>query len=70
MTPDFTNALPGIEEDWLRHDRTCTSLEYFWLPRLGGVSCPSDLDTCGSCGTTFFNEGIYDGRCDCCCRNG
>jgi hypothetical protein len=54
----------------LVHDPTCQSLSDPWLPRKGGVSCPSDLFWCMECGTAFFNEGSYpDWLCECCYRD-
>jgi hypothetical protein len=67
----FTRQRDGIRS----HNPECTSLERVWLPRLGGVSCPSDLSECESCGITFFWEGLHaaDGcpyylcnYCQCC----
>jgi hypothetical protein len=44
----------------VKHDPECASLEHAWLPRKGGVACPSDLSYCDAeCGVTFFNEGVY-----------
>lgn len=52
--PTWQRVRDGI----VAHDQTCSSLDYVWLPRNGGVSCPSDLDWCEDCGVCFFNEGV------------
>lgn len=66
-----------IKYELLGHDPECRSLSEAWLPREGGVSCPSDLFDCSDCGVMFFNEGCYGGveddegwymYCDCCAR--
>lgn len=62
-----------IKYELLGHDQECRSLSEAWLPREGGVSCPSDLFNCYGCQVMFFNEGCYgdnDGGwyCDCCAR--
>ncbi len=60
------------------HDQTCKSLSDPWLPREGGVSCPSDLLWCEDCNVSFFNEVLYawpdwnaedpEWLCECCKR--
>lgn len=60
-----------IKDKLLVHDSTCQSLIHAWLPRKGGVSCPSDLFWCEGCFVSFFNEGSFgcpEWLCECCNR--
>jgi hypothetical protein len=54
----YERLFGDVRRDWDRHDPTCESLHYFWLGHEGGVSCPSDLDTCSDCGVMFYIEGL------------
>lgn len=49
------------------HDPKCHSLQHAWHPRIGGVTCVSDLapDCDGGCGLMFFWEGAVEKFEDC-----
>lgn len=58
--PDGGLRYTGQGQAIRAHDQSCVSLGEAWLPRKGGVSCPSDLTECeGGCGVTFFWEGMH-----------
>lgn len=63
--PDGGGIFPPQRDSILAHDQECTSLNHAWLPRRKGVSCPSDLMECDTCGITFFWEGIVGFFDDC-----
>jgi hypothetical protein len=69
-----------VRANWDRHDSICESLPFFWPGHTGGVSCPSDLESCVDCDTMFFLEGVVNINytspeddplylCGCCARN-
>jgi hypothetical protein len=51
-------TFPEYRETYYAHAQDCVSLPDMWLPRSGGLTCPSDLDTCTGCNVTFYNEGL------------
>lgn len=55
---DHPGAWDDVKQAILDHDPSCSSLPNIWLPRSGGVSCPSDLARCDDCGVMFYNEGL------------
>lgn len=64
--PDGGGRFTRQRDAILAHDPACSGLKDVWLPRKGGVSCPSDLTDChGGCGVTFFNEGTVIAFEDC-----
>lgn len=63
--PDGGGCFTGQRDLILAHDQSCPSLNEVWLPRRKGVSCPSDLMECETCGITFFWEGIVGLFDDC-----
>lgn len=76
--PDGGGVSTGQRDAIRAHDQMCPSLAHAWLPRRGGVSCPSDLMECQSCEITFFWEGLRVAFEDCpwsnhwycvCCRD-
>lgn len=63
--PDGGGRFTGQRDAVLAHDQTCPSLADIWVPRKGGVSCPSDLMECETCRITFFWEGLRVAFEDC-----
>lgn len=55
---DTPGLFDRIKRDILTHDQTCASLPDLWLGHEGGVSCPSDQESCDDCGVVFYNEGL------------
>jgi hypothetical protein len=64
--PDGGGRFTSQRDAIRAHNPACASLAHVWLPRRGGVSCPSDLSDCdGGCGVTFYNEAFTIAFEDC-----
>jgi hypothetical protein len=75
----YDRLIDAVRRDWDAHDKTCKSMDEFWLGYHGGVTAIGDITDCNKCGATFYYEGLLDlnwqdddaesdYRCECCRR--
>jgi hypothetical protein len=63
--PDGGGRFTGQRDKIRAHDPTCPGLAHAWLPRKGGVSCPTDSMPCQGCGIEIYWDGLRTAFEDC-----